>query len=128
MRRTAVSVILAASACAASHSRHVLAAISCRSPFRSPDKRPAAGPGHTAMHGPFTRFSKALDGLCRSFAEPAIFQRFSASLAALLPQRRLRPDQSLGGGGASTLRSPLCSGGETMPAASIASTRRAARL
>lgn len=33
-----------------------------------------------------------------------------------------------GGGGASTLRSPLCSGVLTMPAASIASIRRAARL
>ena len=31
----------------------------------------------------------------------------------------------LGGGGASTLRSPLCSGGVTTPAASIASIRRA---
>src|SRR3546814_16915245 len=30
-----------------------------------------------------------------------------------------------GGGGASTARSPLCSGGETTPAAYLASTRRA---
>src|SRR5690606_28324769 len=34
----------------------------------------------------------------------------------------------LGGGGASTVRSPLCSGADTTPAASIASTSRAARL
>jgi len=33
-----------------------------------------------------------------------------------------------GGGGAMTLRSPLCSGPVTMPAASIASIKRAARL
>jgi hypothetical protein len=33
-----------------------------------------------------------------------------------------------GGGGASTLRSPLCSGADTTPACSIASIRRAARL
>ena len=36
--------------------------------------------------------------------------------------------QGFGGGGASTVRSPLCSCGETMPAVSIASIRRAARL
>src|SRR5690606_35462393 len=36
--------------------------------------------------------------------------------------------QGAGGGGAMTVRSPLCSGGLTMPAASIASISRAARL
>ncbi|SMQ95224.1 hypothetical protein NBC2815_01884 [Xanthomonas fragariae] len=34
----------------------------------------------------------------------------------------------LGGGGANTVRSPLCSGWLTTPAASIASIKRAARL
>ena len=42
--------------------------------------------------------------------------------------RRRRGAQSRGGGFTSTLRSPLCSGGLTMPAASMASIRRAARL
>src|SRR5690606_14697048 len=39
-----------------------------------------------------------------------------------------RPALHFGGGGASTVRSPLCSGGLTTPAASIASISRAARL
>src|SRR5690606_37854752 len=54
----------------------------------------------------------------------------SASSRSPRPKGRFIPLKPpyLGGGGASTERSPLCSGADTTPAASIASTRRAARL
>ena len=72
------------------------------------------------------------DRLGRAFRRPAHHAPFDIIQAALSPGNpEASPDragQSRGGGGARTVRLPLCSGPLTTPSRSICSIRRAARL
>lgn len=76
-----------------------------------------------------TEALQAVDGKARGAASCSLSREAGKARLSGSREASTHPLRAyFGGGGARTLRSPLCSGAETTPAASIASTRRAARL
>lgn len=90
---------------------------------RGLDRLPAGAPGRVRRNGARTVEHRARDALRSTERAP-----HRPSELATTPSSTRRPDQSSGGGGARTVRLPLCSGALTTPSRSICSIRRAARL